>query len=241
MYYYDDPNFSYPAFWEMREYEHEAELLAIQRLLGERRFATAVDVGGGFGRLSQCLLRYARKVIVIEPSETQRALLASFSPETLNKEGSAAHSGLPAKSVDLVVMVRVAHHLSDLHDAIGEAYTILKPGGYFLLEFANSTHFKSRVLHYMTLRTIPVEPLHVNADEKEIPFVNHHPAFVKKLLRREGFIILQELSVSNFRSPLIKKLFSVPTLLRWEESVQKLLAFMHFGPSVFILAKRPGR
>ena len=240
MYYYDDPEFSYPAFWRTREYEHEAELLAIERLLGERRFETAVDIGGGFGRLAECLSRYARKVIVIEPSELQRTLLASFSPETIVKEGNALDTGLPVKSCDLAVMVRVAHHLPDVQESFEEIYRILKPGGYVILEFANSAHLKSRLRNFMKFRSVPLESVQVNKKEKEITFLNHHPTTIKKMLHQTGFIIVSELSVSNFRSIILKKVFSVQTLLRFEQATQRLFAPMHSGPSVFVLARRPG-
>ena len=238
MYYYDDPEFSYPAFWRTREYEHEAELLAIQKLLGEKRFETAVDIGGGFGRLVECLSWYARRVIVVEPSQLQRTLLNSFSPNAIVKEGNAVATGLPVKSCDLVVMVRVAHHLATVQDSFEEIYKILKPGGYFILEFANSVHFKSRLRNFIQFRTVPLTPIQVNIHEKKVPFVNHHPAAVKKMLQEEGFVILNELSVSNFRSPVLKKLFSIETLLTWERMTQKIIAPMHYGPSIFILAKR---
>jgi SAM-dependent methyltransferase len=238
MFYYDDAAFSYPAFWANREYEHESEILAIERLLGERRVDTAVDIGGGFGRLVACLSRFARKVIVVEPSEVQRKLIGSFAPDAIVKSGNAADTGLPVKSCDLVVMVRVAHHLPNLEDTIAEIYKILKPGGLLVLEFANANHFKSRLRHYARLRAVPRESVKVNAQEIEIPFVNHHPAAVKKLLQVEGFTVLKQLSVSNYRSSFLKKLLPISTLLAWERVTQRPLAYMHFGPSVFILAKR---
>jgi hypothetical protein len=50
--YYDDPAFNYERWWAGREYEHKAEVIAIRRLLRGSHFGHAVDVGGGFGRLS---------------------------------------------------------------------------------------------------------------------------------------------------------------------------------------------
>src|SRR5258708_2718626 len=135
-------------------------------------------------------------------------------------------------------MVRVAHHLIEMQDSFEEIYKILKPGGYFILEFANSAHFKSRVRNFVKFRSVPLGPMQVNVHEKEVTFVNHHPTTVKKLLRQEGFVILSELSVSNFRSPILKRLFSVETLLLWERMTQKFFVPIHFGPSIFILAKR---
>lgn len=239
MHYYDDQSFSYPDFWTDREYEHEAEILAIQRLMGETRVDTAVDIGGGFGRLVECLSHYARRVIVIEPSEVQRRLVERFAPHTIVKDGSAAETGLPVKSCDLVVIVRVAHHLPNLQDGLDEMYKILKPGGLLILEFANANNFKSKLRHYLRLRRVPLSPINVGTQEIDIPFVNHHPATIKKMLYQDGFVIEKILSVSNFRSSLLKKILSISTLLALEGFLQSLLGKVYFGPSIFILARRP--
>ncbi len=238
MHYYDDPAFSYPAFWADREYEHEAEVMAIQRLLGANRFDTAVDIGGGFGRLVECLSRYARRVIVVEPSEVQRKLIARFAPRAVITNGDAAETNLPVKSCDLVVMVRVAHHLPNLQESLDEMYKILKPGGLLILEFANANNFKSELRHYLRLRRVPLTPIKVGTQEIDIPFVNHHPTTIKKMLHQDGFVIQKILSVSNFRSPLLKKILPLSILLALEGSSQRLLGKVYFGPSIFILARR---
>ena len=58
---YDDPKYNYQDYWAGREYEHAAEEIAIKRLLRGRKFEHAVDVGGGYGRLSKLLTKYAQK------------------------------------------------------------------------------------------------------------------------------------------------------------------------------------
>jgi hypothetical protein len=47
---YDDPLFNYAQFWNGRHYEHQAEVAALDRLLGGRRYRHAADIGGGYGR-----------------------------------------------------------------------------------------------------------------------------------------------------------------------------------------------
>ena len=48
---YNDPSHNYVKYWEGRDYENQAEEMAIKRLLEGKRFRHAVDIGGGFGRL----------------------------------------------------------------------------------------------------------------------------------------------------------------------------------------------
>src|SRR5258708_35228017 len=82
--YYDDPAFNYADWWLGRKYEHDAEVMAIRRLLHGRRFASAVDIGGGFGRLSMVIADYADHVSLVDPSAQQphpsRSFLASHTP-----------------------------------------------------------------------------------------------------------------------------------------------------------------
>lgn len=238
--YYDDPGFSYPSFWEDREYEHEAEVVAIQRLLGVSRFACAADIGGGFGRLAELLAQYASKVMLIEPSVVQRKMAHSFiSHRVTVQDGNAEETGLQTKSCDLVAMVRVMHHLPHPEKSIGEIWRILKPNGQLLLEFANSNNFKARARNLF--RPLPQTSIDMSTSADKVPFVNHHPAAIMRMMQDEGFSVITVLSVSNFRSPLLKKMVP-PELLLWlEQHSQKLLAWLYFGPSIFILAKKPDK
>src|ERR1700687_1222067 len=68
---YDDPKYNYQDYWAGREYEHAAEELAIKRLLKGTHFDNAIDVGGGYGRLSLFLTNFADKVTLAEPSQQQ--------------------------------------------------------------------------------------------------------------------------------------------------------------------------
>src|SRR5260370_863752 len=75
---YNDPNYNYQKYWQGREYENGAEELAINRLLHGKHFTEAVDVGGGYGRLSLLLTKYADHVVLAEPSQQQLDLAKKF-------------------------------------------------------------------------------------------------------------------------------------------------------------------
>jgi ubiquinone/menaquinone biosynthesis C-methylase UbiE len=68
---YDQGDVDYLGYWAGRSYEHRAEVMALSRLLQGRRFGHAVDVGGGYGRLSVVLRRYADRVTLADPSSRQ--------------------------------------------------------------------------------------------------------------------------------------------------------------------------
>ena len=243
---YDDKEFSYREYWQGRNYEHDSEILAIKKLLGRLHFQSAADIGGGYGRLIPLLAGFADKLTLVEPSARQlkiaENLLPSYSSGLVLKQGTATVSSLPDNSQDLVMLVRVMHHLPEPESSFQEIHRILKPGGLLILEFANSYHFKARVHSLLTGRPILLTPVErrskINIHRRTIPFVNHAPATVQKLLTRSGFEIKKTLSVSNFRIPWLKKTLPHWLLLSLEKITQEFLAKGYFGPSIFILAQK---
>jgi len=77
-----------------------------------------------------------------------------------------------------------------------------------------------------------------NIQQKAIAFLNHHPKKVISELKNSGFTVKEILSVSNFRSSILKKIIPQKVLVSWERVLQKLLGRFFFGPSIFILAKK---
>jgi ubiquinone/menaquinone biosynthesis C-methylase UbiE len=242
---YNDPTHNYLKYWDGRDYEHASEEIAIRKLLKDVQVAHAVDVGGGYGRLSVVLKDYAKKVTLAEPSQQQLDIAKDFlkgKPQVDMVLAQADSLPFEDNSVDLVLVVRVIHHLPDPSPAFREISRILKKDGLFLIEFANYANFKNRVKHAVKFKKMPLEPVDIrsmqNRREDVIPFVNHNPKTVKKQLAHAGFKIEKTLSVSNFRSATLKKVLGSKTLVGLEKAAQSSLASTHFGPStVFLLRK----
>lgn len=246
--YDDDPDYNYQRYWDTRGYEHAAEVLAIQRLLRGTHVGRAADVGGGYGRLSGLLCRYAEQVVLIEPSHHQRQLASDFladTPTVVCRPGDAEHLPLVDASVELIMMARVLHHIPDLRPAFTELARVLSADGTLILEFANSANALRRLRAAAAGRRVPRTPTHPvphPAGGHEIPFVNHHPAAVLAALRDAGFTLDRVLSVSNLRHPLFKRLLPLPVLLRAEGFLQPGLARFWFGPSIWLcLHHHPSR
>lgn len=236
--YYNDPDFSYAKYWQGREYEHQSEVLAIDRLLKGSRFNSGADIGGGYGRLIPTLAHFCQNIMLVEPSLKQRRLAKNI--KSIN--GTSQATGLPDSSLDLVSIVRVFHHLPDPTPTLHELYRILKPNGVLVLEFANSIHFLAKIKSFITgqpISRLPIERRRPgNIRRGSIPFVNHHPQTIFKQLTNTGFTIQKTLSVSNFRSPLLKKILPLKVLLILESLFQPPLSNVNFGPSIFVLAIR---
>lgn len=242
---YNDPNHNYLHYWDGRAYEHAAEEIAIKRLLRGKHFGRAIDIGGGYGRLCVLLERYADKVTLAEPSQQQLDIAKDFlqdHPEVERRLLQAADLRVPDGSVDLVTMIRVMHHLPDPTAELAEIARVLSDDGYAIIEMANYAHARNRLKHILRGAKIPVKPVDIRSSENrkkdEIPFVNHNPHTVIRQLTHAGLRVERILSVSNLRSPRLKKILSLKSMLAMEKILQAPLASTFFGPSIFFLVRK---
>lgn len=239
---YNDPTFNYAQFWTGRDYEHHAEVIALRRVLAGRRFGHAVDVGGGFGRISVVLGDYADRVTLADPSSQQLELSERIFPGHSFIERrlmDAAHLDFADESVDLVALIRVLHHLPDPEPEFAELSRILRPGGFAVVEVANSVHAVNRVKGLVRGQRLSRQAVDLRSDESRrrgsAPFFNHHPRTIQQDLSAVGLDVLQVLSVSNLRHRLVKALVPERAMLGVERAAQRRLARFHFGPSTFFL------
>jgi hypothetical protein len=118
----------------------------------------------------------------------------------------------------------------------------LSSDGYFLMEFANYGHFRNRLKHTLKGKKLPTMPVDIRSDatkaKDDTPFVNHNPRTIVKQLAAAGMEVERILSVSNLRSPGLKKIMPKNLMLAFESIMQKPLAKAYFGPSVFFLIKK---
>ena len=139
------------------------------------------------------------------------------------------------------MMIRVTHHLKHMDKAIAELYRVLKPGGVAVIEVANKRTLP-KMARFVTGRS-KVNPFDQKvANYKEISadgFYNYHPKYVENIFDKTGFKTEKVLSVSNFRSRGLKKLFGTQNLVKMENSAQKLLAPVRFAPSIYYKLRKP--
>ncbi len=242
---YNDPNHNYLKYWDGRQYEHMSEAIAIKRLLKNKRFKHAVDVGGGYGRLSVLLEEYADQVTLAEPSQQQLDIAKDYlkdHPRIERRLLQADDLKFRDGSIDLVTMIRVMHHLPNPVPEFKEIHRVLAQNGYAIIEVANYAHMLNRLKHYSKGQKLPKEPIDIRSEanrrDEEIPFVNHNPRTVVNQLKANGLEVQAVLSVSNLRNPGLKKLVPRAMMLSVERLMQKPLSRFYFGPSVFFLVKK---
>lgn len=242
---YDNDDYNYLDYWTGRDYEHEAEEMAIKRLIKGKKFKSAADIGGGYGRLCVLLKNYSENVTLVEPSKAQLKIAKDFlkdHPGIGQKLGQADDLKFKDGELDLVTMIRVMHHLPDPMNELTEVHRVLSKDGYFVLELANYAHARNRIKHLLKGSPIPKDPIDIRSEEnkreEEIAFVNHNPQTVIRQLDSVGFSVERILSVSNLRSPGLKKYMPRAVMLSLEKVMQPTLAMTYFGPSVFFLLKK---
>lgn len=242
---YDDPNYNYLHYWDGRDYENEAERMAIRRLLTGKHFKHATDIGGGYGRLCIFLEQYADKVTLAEPSQQQLDIAKDFlkdHQEIDRKLMQADDMKFKDGTIDLLTMIRVMHHLPNPAREFAEIARVLSDDGYAIIEVANYAHGRNRIKHLLKGRKLPTEPVDIrsakNMRKDEIPFVNHNPHTVISQLGQAGLKVERVLSVSNLRSPGLKKVVPRGVMLAAESVMQPLMAGSFFGPSIFFLVRK---
>ncbi len=242
---YNDPRHNYLHYWQGRDYENAAEVMAIKRLLKGKHFQKALDIGGGYGRLSVLLCEYAEQVTLAEPSQQQLDIAKDFLidyPQIDRQLMQADKLAFSDKSMDLIMMIRVMHHLPDPSAEFAEVHRVLTDNGYYVLEMANFSHAQNRLKQALKMQKMPTQPVDIrtpkNRQDSEIAFVNHNPKTVIKQLAHAGLRVEKTLSVSNLRSPALKRIVPESLMVEVEKIMQPTLAPVYFGPSIFFLVRK---
>jgi len=247
MAFYD--SYNYLSYWQGRGYEDNCERIALEKFFRKITIKKSIiDIGGGFGRLVSVYSPIFEKCIVLDPAEKNLSVGKEKTKNLSNVsfvQGSLPRLSFKNLSFSTALLIRVSHHLPDLVPSFREINRILEKNGFLILEIANKIHFLARaraISHGNFSFVKDLSPLErrseINIKEDSIAFINHHPQKVMEDLKDTGFLVREILSVSNFRSPIIKKIIPEKILLSLEKAWQKPLAKSYFGPSIFILAQK---
>lgn len=245
--------FDYPGYWIGRDYEHKSEVIALKSFLQKiKSIKTILEVGAGFGRLVPTYSFRAKKLILTDPSsKTLKIARDAYRDKGNIKFIHSSLENLPTKirpsTIDLVIMIRVFHHIQDIDKAFDIIRRMISPNGYFIFEFANKRHVKAAIRElfrgnfsfFYNTSTKDARSLR-SIKNKAILFQNYHPEKINQMLRIHGFEVITTRSVSNIRSPFLKTVFPTDLLVAIDGLLQKPLSYLNFGPSIFILARKRG-
>lgn len=221
-------------FWlgKGREYEDLAERIALRRLLpptGRR----LVDIGGGFGRLSEFYSGYEQVVLLDYSRSLLRQAQARLGRADRFVYVAASFYTMPfaANAFDAAMMVRVMHHVEDVPALLREVARVLAGSGIFVVEFASKRHLKS-ILRYLLRRQAwsPFDPAPYEFVEMNFDF---HPAWIRQRLAEALFHVKRTRTVSHFRLPVLKRLVPVRVLAALDGLCQPTGEWWQLTPSVF--------
>lgn len=246
---YDASKYDYELYWKGRAYEDMADKIALEDLLQNhiqkgKKEGIYIDIGGSYGREALIYAAYFEHVILFDYSFN----LLKKGKKYLDDKGISNISyiagnvyELPfsANSIDGGQMVRVMHHLKNPQLAIDEINRVIT--NFFILEFANKIHAKyvlKNILHSKTRNELtPLQQTFRSTSQgskgDDQIFLNFHPEHINSIIAETNFVIKKKLSVSNFRSPLLKKFIPEAVLVGAEKRLQLSLSNFYFGPSMY--------
>ena len=226
------------SFWDKgsREYEDRTEAIALKRLL-PKSGSILLELGAGAGRNTRRYLGFDR-VVLLDYSRTQLEQAQQrlgISERYIFVAADVYRLPFVDGLFDGATMIRVLHHMADAPKALGQVKRVMKPGGVFILEFANKLNLKA-ILRYCLGRQTwnpftlePVEFVKLNFD--------FHPKAIHTWLGELGFTIERMLTLSHFRVGLMKRFIPTGFLVFFDSLLQWTGAWWQFTPSVFVRAK----
>jgi ubiquinone/menaquinone biosynthesis C-methylase UbiE len=245
---YDELDYDYSTYWNKRDYEHQSEVLVLDKLLKKDSGKWFLDVGGSFGRVLPTYYdKYSNCVIVDYSLKTLQKNYSILKEQFPNIELISANAYyLPFKedTFDGALMIRVLHHLDKPKTYISEIYRVISPMGIYIQEFANKQHLKALnrailKLDFEIFNTSPYQqPDRKNnegaRENANVPFLNYHTVWIKRVLVKKGFKIVKKYGCSFFRIQTLKRILGSKVLLFFENISQNIFSFLDLSPSIFI-------
>lgn len=229
------------SFWDQgdREYEDQAEAVALNRLL-PKQGQLLLEIGAGAGRNTPRYQGFER-VVLLDYSRTQ----LEQAQERLGEDKRYIYVAADAYRLpfvpglfDATTMIRTLHHMADAPRVLGQVRQVLHTGAVFILEFASKRHLKS-IIRYAIRRQSwnPFSPEPIEFAELNFDF---HPKTVQKWLVDNQFKVERILTVSHFRLGVFKRLLPTGLLVKMDSLAQFTGRFWQLTPSVFVRARAFG-
>lgn len=227
-------------FWQNqnRDYEDQAERVALRRLMPPAG-DTLIEIGAGYGRLADEYTGYQRVVLFDYSRSLLREAQAHLGhdPRFIYVAGNWYNMPFVDGLFETMVQIRTIHHAADVPALFAQLSRIARPGGTYVLEFANKKNLKAIARYWARRQTWspfalePVEFVELNFD--------FHPRWIRAQLGAAGFTPGRMLTVSHYRFGPLKK--TVPT--KWLVSLDALAQltgnWWQLAPSVFVQNQHP--
>lgn len=181
----------YREFWtgpQKRELD-KIEHLIVRNLLpisGHR----IIDVGCGYGRLSDCYKNRFQQVIMVDGSMSLlRQALENTGRQAIYIACDVTHMPFQTATFDAVLMIRVVHHIQDSSICLTEMHRILSNDGHFVFSYMNKQNPK-RIIRWL-LGTNKENPFNKEPGGIGSTLISFHPKTIHQMLLECGFSSIQ--------------------------------------------------
>ena len=239
------------------------QLSQIEEIVGPSRGKRWLDLGCGFGSFVLVSRRAGIEAAGIDIGQYEidfarrrlREEMPELNPETVYLSGNARATELQSHSYDLATAWNLLEHIVDYKRVIGEAYRLLKPGGFFIGVAPNYFSFR-REAHYQVpwipLLPRPIARAYLRCLGRRTDFFQRDIHYVTnwgilRALKTQGFKLVYPGMARALRPDLIRSLARrriLGTLHRWhlDTFVEGTVLAVHWNPlkrSVYATARKP--
>ncbi len=245
---YDMFDYDYRTYWENREYENMAEKILLERVFDKTQGVWFLDIGGSYGRLTSTYYNRFSNPIILDYSlktlQKNKEILKSKYKNISLIAANAYNLPFAPNSIDGGLMVRVLHHIEKPATYFKEIARVMKYNSPYIQEFPNMIHIKASIRELLKFnfsffkQDSYKQPTRNNfegvKEGVEGIFLNYHPKFLNKELKKHNFKITERIGCSFLRLQFLKKFLNVDSMLFLEVLAQKVLSWTNISPSIFL-------
>ncbi len=130
----DYETFDYSTVWKGRGIEDRVERTIVS---GWASGETGIELGGGFGRITQVLENRVGRMYMVDYSLANLRRASSRLRKTTLVRSSIQKLPFPDDCFDFLALIRVIHHIEDQGDVLSEVVRVCRDGATFVLGIAN--------------------------------------------------------------------------------------------------------
>jgi len=206
--YFGDPQ----NYLDIRRYIIELRKETVQEFLVGRSFNRVLDIGCGDGSITVPLLNPQRRLTLLDLSSSMLSRAVSKIPRELSANVEVINQDfmntpLSPCSYDLITCIGVLAHVDSPCEVIAKVASLLRPGGFLILECTDAAHFSNglTVLSGWIWRLFS-EPRGYRSNLMSADSVTH-------MARQQGLHLLESYR-HNLALPTMRRLFGQATLQR---------------------------
>jgi SAM-dependent methyltransferase len=232
---YEDSRYATEFWSQERRYEDLAERVALKKILppcGKR----LIEIGAGAGRLADLYAGYDEVILMDYARSVLKEAQQRWGSDARFRFVEADVYRLPfvPGAFDVVVMVRVMHHLVEVELALAQIVSAMREEATLVVEYANKCHLKA--IARWLLRRQAWSPFDHQPYEFARLNFDFHPAWMTSRLRQAGLSITRELGASYFRVGWLKRAVAPHLLATADGLLQESARWWKVSPSVFVQA-----